>query len=168
MSAVAAIDLHQDEASPLLTFLALFEARGWTCRSSSREEVSGEVEASWGQYQLRFIRHRNDRIMQAICLPDIRIPDAKLSTAARLLALVNEQVWLGHFDIWSRGNVLVYRHALMLGDEGEITLSQAQVLAETAIEECDRFYPAFQFTLWSDKSPEEALAAALIDAAGEA
>lgn len=167
MSAAAAID-YQDDASPLLVFLALFEARGWTCRSSSREEVSGEVAANWGRYQLRFVRHRDDRTMQAICLPDIRVPDAKLGTAARLLALVNEQVWLGHFDIWSRGNVLVYRHAMLLGDEGEVTLAQAQILAETAIEECDRFYPAFQFALWSDKSPEDALAAALIDAAGEA
>ena len=39
---------------------------------------------------------------------------------------------------------------------------------EAAIEECDRFYPAFQFVLWGDKSPSEALAAAMVDAAGEA
>lgn len=168
MSAAAARDIFEGDFNPLLIFMALFEARGWDCRTTSREEVSGEVGANWGKYQLRFIRHRNDPIMQAICLPDIRVPDARMAAATRLLALVNEQVWLGHFDLWSRGNVLVYRHALMLGDDGEITLSQAQTLAETAIEECDRFYPAFQFALWSDKSPEEALAAALIDAAGEA
>ena len=50
----------------------------------------------------------------------------------------------------------------------ELGLSQAQVAIETAIEECDRFYPVFQFILWGDKSPAEALAAALVDAAGEA
>ena len=168
MSAAAAIDWVQDETSPLLIFGALFEARGWSCRFTSGEEVSAKVGANWGSYQLRFIRRRSDPVMQAMCLPDIRVPDAKLDLLARLLALVNEQVWLGHFEIWSHGNLLVYRHALMLGDEGEVTLAQAQLLAETAIEECDRFYPAFQFALWSDKSPEEALAAALIDAAGEA
>ena len=168
MSAAAAIECFEDQTSPLLIFRALFEARGWVCRETSFEEVSGEVGANWGTYQLRFIRRRHDPVMQAVCLPDIRIPPAKLGLAARLLSLVNEQVWLGHFEIWSRGHVLVYRHALMLGDEGDVTLSQAQTVAETAIEECDRFYPAFQFALWSDKSPEEALAAALVDAAGEA
>ena len=39
---------------------------------------------------------------------------------------------------------------------------------ESAVEECDRFYPVFQFILWGDKTPAEALAAALVDAAGEA
>ena len=37
-----------------------------------------------------------------------------------------------------------------------------------AVEECERFYPVFQFVLWGGKSPSEAIAAALIDTAGEA
>jgi hypothetical protein len=64
--------------------------------------------------------------------------------------------------------VLLYRHGLMLGDGGLLSPNQAQLAVETAIEECDRFYPAFQFILWGDKTPAEALAAALVDAAGEA
>ncbi|WP_228243071.1 YbjN domain-containing protein [Porphyrobacter sp. GA68] len=168
MSAAAAIDLFEEGASALLVFRALFEARGWTCRAASLEEVVGDVAASWGTYQLRFVRRRDDRVMQAICRPDITVTDCKVGVVSRLIALVNEQIWLGHFDLWSRGNVLVFRHAIVLGDEGEISLSQAQLLAETAIEECDRFYPAFQFALWGDRTPEDALAAAMVDAIGEA
>ena len=33
-----------------------------------------------------------------------------------------------------------------------------QIAVEAAVEECDRFYPAFQFVLWGDKSPAEAMA----------
>jgi hypothetical protein len=44
----------------------------------------------------------------------------------------------------------------------------AQNAIDNAIAECDRFYPAFQFVLWGDKSAREALDAALVDAAGEA
>ena len=65
--------------------------------------------------------------------------------AHEALALINEQLWLGHFDVWSNGGVLLYRHGLMLGDEGLLSPAQAQVAVESAIEECDRFYPAFQF-----------------------
>ena len=36
------------------------------------------------------------------------------------------------------------------------------------LEECERFYPVFQFVLWGGKSPSEAISAALIDTAGEA
>jgi hypothetical protein len=64
--------------------------------------------------------------------------------------------------------VLLYRHGLMLGDDGLLSLSVAQAAVENAISECDRFYPAFQFVLWGDKNPRDALAAALVDAAGEA
>jgi hypothetical protein len=76
--------------------------------------------------------------------------------------------WRGHFDIWSNGGILLYRHGHMLGDDGMLSPAQAQLAVEAAIEECDRFYPAFQFILWGDKTPAEALAAALVDAAGEA
>ena len=44
----------------------------------------------------------------------------------------------------------------------------AEAIAEAAMEECERFYPVFQFVLWGGKSPTEAIAAALIDTAGEA
>ena len=49
-----------------------------------------------------------------------------------------------------------------------VSLAQAQVAVEAAVEECDRFYPAFQFVLWGDKTPAEALASSMVDAAGEA
>ena len=77
-------------------------------------------------------------------------------------------MWLGHVDVWSNGGMLLYRHGAMLGNDGLLSLDQAQALVETAVEECDRFYPAFQFVLWGDKKPRQALEAALVDAAGEA
>ncbi len=33
----------------------------------------------------------------------------------------------------------------------------AQLAVESAVAECDRFYPAFQFVLWGDKKPRDAL-----------
>src|SRR5690606_9754010 len=99
---------------------------------------------------------------------DVRVPDAKRASAYELLAMVNEQLWLGHFDIWSQGGVLLYRHGLMLGDDGVLSLDMAQTAVDSAIAECDRFYPAFQFVLWGDKSPREERDAAMVDAAGEA
>ncbi|MEL0253797.1 MAG: YbjN domain-containing protein, partial [Novosphingobium sp.] len=109
-----------------------------------------------------------DHVLQILCLPDIRIADDKRQAVFELMALINEQVWIGHFDIWSNGSVLLYRHGLMLGDEGLLSLSQAQAAIEAAVDECDRFYPAFQFVLWGDKSPADALSSAMVDAAGEA
>lgn len=158
---------HED-AAPVDMLAALFEARGWAFEFVNDDEITAEVQASWATYQLRGIWRSEDNVLQLLCMPDIRITDDKRAPMVEVLALVNEQLWLGHFDIWSNGSVLLYRHGLMLGDDGLLSLSQAQMAVELAIEECDRFYPAFQFILWGDKTPAEALASALVDAAGEA
>ncbi|MBT8427213.1 MAG: YbjN domain-containing protein [Erythrobacter sp.] len=157
----------EDDAAPLEMLVALFEARGWPCEATA-EEISGEIQGSWAKYQLRAIWRGEDRVLQLLCLPDIRISGEKQAAAHELVALANEQMWLGHFDIWSNGGVLLYRNGTLLGNEGLLSLDQAQSLVEIAVEECDRFYPAFQFVLWGDKEPREALKAAMVDAAGEA
>ncbi len=157
-----------DDAAPLDMLAALFEARGWPCTIESDEEVVGEIQGSWAKYHLRAVWRMEDNILQVICLPDVRVPQEKRRPTYELLSLINEQLWLGHFDIWSNGDVLLYRNATMLGDDGLLSLSQAQALVEIAIDECDRFYPAFQFVLWGDKTPRGALESALVDAAGEA
>ncbi|MEQ5787268.1 YbjN domain-containing protein [Erythrobacter sp. NFXS35] len=159
---------EQDDAAPVEMLAALFEARGWPCELVSDDEMSGEVQGSWANYQLRAIWRAEDRVLQFLCLPDIRVTEDKRASAYELLCLVNEQMWLGHFDIWSSGDVLLYRHGALLSEDGRLTLDMAQALVECAIDECDRFYPAFQFVLWGDKSPRAALEAAMVDAAGEA
>ena len=84
------------------------------------------------------------------------------------MGLINEQLWLGHFDLWSNNNILLFRHATLLGGSGLLGLDQAQTIVDLAIEEWERFYPVFQFVLWSDKSPQDAIAHAMVDTAGEA
>ena len=157
-----------DDAAPVEMLAQLFEAHGWPCEFTGEDEISGEIQGSWTTYQVKGIWRREDRVLQLLCLPEIRVPDTKRKVAFELLAMINEQLWLGHFDIWSSGGVLLYRHGLMLGSEGMLSLQMAQLAVESAVAECDRFYPAFQFVLWGDKSPREALDAALVDAAGEA
>ena len=41
-------------------------------------------------------------------------------------------------------------------------------LMQASLAECERYYPAFQFVLWGGKSPEEAIAASILDTQGEA
>ena len=161
-------DREDEDAAPVEMLVQLFEARGWPCDFISEDEISGEIQGSWANYQVRAIWRAEDRVLQLLCLPDVRVPQTKRREMFELLALVNEQLWLGHFDIWSNGGVLLYRHGMMLGDDGLLSLGQAQAIVEAAVSECDRFYPAFQFVLWGDKSPADALDSALVDPAGEA
>jgi hypothetical protein len=157
-----------EDAAPVDMLAALFDAHGWPCEFVSDDEVTCQIPGSWTTYQVRGIWRAEDRVLQLLCLPEVRVADHKLPAAYELLGLINEQLWLGHFDIWSQGGVLLFRHAILLGDDGLLGLGMAQNAIDNAIAECDRFYPAFQFVLWGDKSPQDALDAALVDAAGEA
>ena len=98
-----------DDAAPVEMLAQLFEAHGWPCEFVNDDEICGEIQGSWATYQVRGIWRSEDNVLQLLCLPEIRVPDAKRKAAYELLALVNEQLWLGHFDIWSNGGVLLYR-----------------------------------------------------------
>lgn len=161
-------ELDQDEAPPVDMLAAFFEARGWAVNHVGDDELSVEIKGNWTSYQMRAIWRDEDNVLQILLLPEIRVPEDKTSVIYETLGLINEQLWLGHFDLWSNSNVLLFRHATLLGGSGMLGLDQAQTIVDLAIEEWERFYPAFQFVLWSDKSPRDAIEQAMVDTVGEA
>ena len=107
-------------------------------------------------------------MLQFLAFPDIKVGTEKRAAIYESIGLINEQLWLGHFEMWSGSGLIVFRHAALVSEGDGLSFEQAEAIAEAAIEECERFYPVFQFVLWGGKSPSEAIAAALIDTAGEA
>jgi hypothetical protein len=97
---------------------------------------------------------------------DLKAPPGKLADAARLVAMVNERLWIGHFDLWSEDNAIVFRNAIVLPESGVLDRGQAQHLIRGAAEALDRFFPAFNFLIWGGKGPEEALEASLFETVG--
>ena len=161
-------ELDQDEAPPVDMLAAFFEARGWSVNHFGEDELSVEIKGNWTSYQMRAIWRNEDHVLQILLLPEIRVPEEKTAVIYETLGLINEQLWLGHFDLWSNNNVLLFRHATLLGGSGMLGLDQAQTIVDLAIEEWERFYPVFQFVLWSDKSPKDAIEHAMVDTLGEA
>ena len=162
-------DGGSDEA-PVDTLEAYFDAHGWSYERLSDEEILATVPGSWTQYELRGVWREADRVLQFLALPDIKAIPEKRGPLYETLGLINEQLWLGHFELWSSSGIILFRHAVLLEGQEDYSLSleQTELLVETAIDECERFYPVFQFVLWGGKTPAEAIAAALIETRGEA
>lgn len=163
-------DVERDASAPIDMLEQYFTALGWTCERTSDEEIVSNFQGSWTNYELRAIWREEDRVLQFLALPDVRVSADKRAATYETIGLINEQLWLGHFELWSSSGLVLFRHAALLeGDEGgALSFQQAEALVEAAIEECERFYPVFQFVLWSDKSPKEAIEAAMIETQGEA
>ena len=162
-------EFDRDDAAPIDMLENYFAAHGWSYERED-DEIVAKFKGSWTEYELRAIWREDDGVLQFLGFPDIRVADDRRAAVYETIGLVNEQLWLGHFELWSASGLVLFRHAALLegGEEsGTLSLQQAETLVEAAIEECERFYPVFQFVLWADKTPQEAIAAALIDTQGD-
>ena len=170
------IGLDQEETTALSAPIDMLEhyfgAHGWAFERTSDDEIIATVQGSWASYELRAVWRMEDRVLQFLALPDIRVTADKRVAVYETIGLINEQLWLGHFEMWSSDGLVLFRHATVLESddesEGMLTIDHAQTVVEAAIDCCERYYPVFQFVLWGDKSPADALAAALVETAGEA
>ena len=156
------------EAAPIDMLAAFYEAHGWSYEQVGEDEIVASTQGSWAQYELRGIWRDEDQVLQLLALPDIRVNDDKRAVIYETLGLINEQLWLGHFELWSNSGTILYRHGMLVGSDAQLPLDLTETLIESAIDECERFYPVFQFVLWGGKTPAEALAASLIETRGEA
>lgn len=166
-------DLYTDtddaeDAAPIDMLCAYFDARGWSHEHVSDDEIVATMQGSWAAYEMRGVWRTEDKVLQLLTFPDIRVLDDKKAAIYEAISLINEQMWLGHFELWSSSGILLFRHGLLIGDSDTLSLEQAETIVESAIDECERFYPVFQFVLWGGKSPTEAIAAALVETRGEA
>jgi hypothetical protein len=164
------LNQSEDGASPIETLEAWFAANGWSHERLGDEEIVAACDGSWGPYELRGVWRDDDRVLQFLAFPDIKIPENQYAAIYETIGLINEQLWIGHFELWSGNGTMVFRHAALLEgqDEALLTTDQADALIDAAVGELDRFYPVFQFVLWGGKTPTEAIAAAMVETQGEA
>lgn len=99
---------------------------------------------------------------------DLTASPERAADAVKLAAIINENLWLGHFDVWSDDGSIIFRHALPMIGRDEISTGEVQALLAAALDAAERFYPAFKFVVEGGHTPEEAVAAALFEVAGEA
>ena len=82
--------------------------------------------------------------------------------------LINQRVWLGHFEVWVDEGDIIFRHAMSLPDGERPSLAQTASMIDAALEAADRFYPAFDFLFDGGKTPEEAMTACMFETVGQA
>lgn len=160
-------------AAPIDMLEHVFDANGWAFERSGDEEIATSIKGSWASYELRALWREEERVLQIIARAELHAPDARRAAAYETLGLINEQLWMGHFELWSADGAIIFRHATLLdaasgAGSPDLTVGQAEVLVEAAVEEFDRFYPVFQLVLFSDRAPADAMAAALLETVGEA
>lgn len=166
---MALIDVDADrQAHPVDTIERIATLNDWSFDRSGDDEITISVEGSWSDYHVSLTWMGELESLHLACAFDLKVPDRRKPEVLQLLTLVNEQLWLGHFDLWSQEGVVAYRHTLLLAGGAEASAAQCEALLEAALEACERHFQAFQFVVWAGKSAKEAMEVVAFETVGQA
>lgn len=166
---MALTGLTEDSRSnPLDVVEHVASTNDWSFERAGDDEITILVAGRWSDYQISFTWMHDLEALHLACAFDLKVPERRRTEVQQLISMINEQLWVGHFDLWSKDGMVMFRHALVLS--GGLTASslQCQSLLGTALEACEGYFPAFQFVVWAGKNAREALDGAMFETSGEA
>ncbi len=166
--AVIDVSASSDKSNPLDLIEKIIEYNHWSFNRKSDCEIAAQAPGAWCDYSLYFTWNNLIGALHLSCAFDMRVPFNRQAAVYELLANVNEHLWLGYFGIWQMDQLPIFRHVIPFRGNSIPTIEQMEDLVETAVYECERFYPAFQSVIWGGKTPEYAINAAMIETYGEA
>jgi hypothetical protein len=161
-------DIYERSEHPLDIVERLATLHDWSFDRADENEIAITVEGGWCDYNMAFTWLDDMEALHIACAFDLKIPARRKAVIGELVGRINEQLWIGHFDLWNREDVVMFRHSLLLTGGAEPNGSQCEALMKMAIDSCDRYFQAFQFVLWAGKSPAEAMAVTMFETIGEA
>ncbi len=124
----------------------------WSFDRDEEDEISISVSGGWTDYNLAFTWLGELEALHLACSFDLKVPQVRRNEVLSLVSLVNEQLWIGHFDIWPKEGVVMFRHSFLLTGGAELNSSQCEAALSQAVMACERYYQAFQFVVWAGKS----------------
>jgi hypothetical protein len=148
------------------------EVLGADDRFMSERAEDGDVhfsfKCSWGE-TVGYFSHRHELPALLFTLGfDLQAPQSRHTETVRLAGLINENLWLGHFDVWSDDGTIIFRHAMPMIGRDEISTGEIQAMLAAALDAAERFQPAFHFVILGGMPAEHAAQAALFETSGEA
>ncbi|MBE6444718.1 MAG: hypothetical protein E7019_01475 [Alphaproteobacteria bacterium] len=146
----------------------IFASRSFEFERRNPNEVVVEVQGKWNNMLLFFSWEANMNCVHISCLMDIENKLEDRSKIFELLALINEELWVGHFSYWSEQNTPVFKHSLFLNNENDFFENNIALMIDIAIKECERMYPVFKVVLTKGMSPKQALYPMLMETIGQA
>lgn len=140
----------------------------WSFERQDADEISISVRGGWSDYHVSFNWMEGLESLHIASAFDLKVPEPRRHEVRALIGLINEQMWIGHFDMWSNEGVVIFRNSHLLTGGAAVSPNQCEALLRSATEACDQYYQAFQFVVWAGKSAAEALSQVMFETVGEA
>ena len=146
----------------------VIHSKKWAFSREDDYELVAEISSKWCQYRLYFSWSEQIKAINFTITFDLKFPQNKLRDSHELLALINEKLWIGHFDITSKNGIPAFRHTVLSFPENDLLYRHLEDLVDIAVYECEKYYPAFQLVLFEDAEPIKALNISTFETIGQA
>jgi hypothetical protein len=160
--------IHDDEIHPIDIAETVAAHRAWDFDRLADNQIAMTVEGQWRGYSLTLAWSEHDEVLRLICSFDLDPPEARTGALYEVLNLANDAVWDGCFAFWAQQRVVVWRYGLVLSGHAMASPEQIDHMIGSAIQNCERFYPAFQLACRGQAEPRAAIEIAMAEAVGHA
>ena len=160
--------LSNNNFNPLDLIEDVVVSNDWTYNRTDKDTLYVEVGGEWCDYQLTLAWSSDVHLLQYTWTYNTKVPNKKYIPIYSLLNKINLNLGAGHFELWADEGWIMYRNSLISFDYSSITPEKIDYILSSSLEECDKYYPAFQFLLWGNKTPRQAIDASLLEIQGEA
>jgi hypothetical protein len=163
------IDVEEHRPSnPVDVIEQIAALNDWAFERAGDDEITVTVSGGWCDYHVSFSWLTEKEAIHLACAFDLKVPANRHTETIRLISGINEQLWMGHFDLWAREGVIMYRQAMLLTGGVEPSSAQVEKLLVAAVEACERYFQAFQFVAWAGRTSAEALQSVMFETVGQA
>jgi hypothetical protein len=153
---------------PVDVLQGVCDAEGFSYERDDADCLDMEWVGVWTTYHLSFSWIESLESLHMGCAFELKVPKNRLAEVRELVRLINEQSWVGHFDLWDNDNTVLYRYSLILPGGVELSPAQCNFMVQSGVGAADQYYQAFHYVVWAGKSAKEALEAVQFVTVGEA
>ena len=104
------LELERD-VNPVDMIELVASANEWEFERSGDDEINISVSGLWADYSVSFSWMEDFEALHLACAFDLKVPKRREAETMRLLSLINEQMLIGHFDLWMREGTVMYRQS---------------------------------------------------------
>ena len=143
--------------NPIDTVENIFGQKSFEFERRNLNEIVIEIQGKWKNMLLFFAWETHLKCLHLSCFIDIENKICDNSRIFELLALVNEDLWLGHFSYWTEHETPVFKHAIIVNPEDICFEQKLKQIIDIAINECEQMYPVFQAVITQNMPPRQVL-----------
>ncbi|NRB33544.1 MAG: YbjN domain-containing protein [Rhodobacteraceae bacterium] len=158
----------EEDLHPIDIVEHLAEHHDWEFDRLGDDQIAMAVEGQWRTYSVTLAWSGFDETLRMVCTFELDPPEEKLAQLYELINMVNDQCWAGAFTYWPEQKLMVYRYGLLQAGGQMAAPEQIDTMINAAVLSAERYYPALQLMLYSDRSPAESMQVAIAEAYGRA